>query len=230
MLKTTYIGKKLQCCGFPLSLYMYNKNSHYAFYDLTFSGFLFQFDSYPLFTLKVTSSPTPMLRYSHGFKSGRWNNVPSYDGSLFSKTVCDASFQRRRMIPDILRLLLFWMYVYIRMHAKDAPPHTHSLLRPPPPPHARSSASPPSLSSYVFFQIDVCITHYYDTNYYAMAWRMALSADPALNHVIWFSLKVWFTGKEYEDPSGFVPWNVSCFPGVGGNPTMLTLSAGPTLS
>ena len=42
---------------------------------------------------------------------------------------------------------------------------------------------------------------------------MALSAEPALNHLIWLSLKVWFTGNSYVEPSGFLPTTVRALPG-----------------
>lgn len=34
---------------------------------------------------------------------------------------------------------------------------------------------------------------------------MALSAEPCLNQLIWLSLKVWFTGKVYVEPSVRLP-------------------------
>ena len=35
---------------------------------------------------------------------------------------------------------------------------------------------------------------------YALPWPMALRAEPALNQLIWLSLKVWFTGNSYVSP------------------------------
>lgn len=58
---------------------------------------------------------------------------------------------------------------------------------------------------------------------------IAFSALPALNHVIWLSLNVWFTGNSYEVPSGRTPLNVKGFPGANSvSPKMDTLSNGPT--
>ena len=60
---------------------------------------------------------------------------------------------------------------------------------------------------------------------------MALSAEPALNHLIWLSLKVWFTGNSYVEPSGFLPTTVRALPGWKSvRPLMLILSKGPTCS
>ena len=58
---------------------------------------------------------------------------------------------------------------------------------------------------------------------------MALSAEPALNHSIWFSLNVWLTVNSYVDPSGFLPTTFSGLPGANVvSPLMESLSKGPT--
>ena len=63
---------------------------------------------------------------------------------------------------------------------------------------------------------------------YALPWPMALRAEPALNQLIWLSLKVWFTGNSYVSPSGFLPTTVRGLPGWKSvRPLTLILSNGP---